>query len=168
MESERFDRIAMLVGGRDATPISRRLLAVAALAGIGLARGHEVDAAGCLATRKACRRNSQCCSGLCHRRTCRRVPGQGICTIRQDSCGVPGYACASSPNQAACECFVRLNGTAFCGASTGNCPNPSCQSDADCANETGNPGAVCIRSTGGNCCPTTITTTCKLPCPDPA
>lgn len=138
-----------------------------ALALVGLARGAdaaqlEADAA-CRQENKECKRDTQCCSGICRKKRCRRAPSQGTCTIRKDTCKLTG-GIGFGPKcngVSSCECITTKAGAAFC-RQIGGAACTSCDSDFDCVAALG-ANAKCIRgSTCGDPCG--IGDFCAVPC----
>ena len=146
MDRDRFDDLARLAS------TSRRgtLRAAVAVALAGLPAVLEVrqSAASCKPNRAACKRGTQCCSGVCkrqpgsHTRACRRAPNQGTCTIEQNAC-TQGIAAECGPPDSSCYCFLTTRGASFCGH--GNTVN-SC---AEC--EAQFPGRFCFPGDGPQC-----------------
>lgn len=162
MNGPRFDAMTRsltdgLVSRRRALrPLAGGALA-AALARLGVA---EAAARRCLNEGKECKRDKQCCSGLCKRRTCRPAPGQANCTIKENFCREDPeiFICNDNP---ACRCYVTTRGTSFCGVNgDGQCA--PCATNADCDAVAG-AGSACVRGSG--CCGGD--TACFPPCPDP-
>jgi hypothetical protein len=146
----------------------------AAFAAIAPRRGdrvgaQEAAAKRCLNEGKECKRDTQCCSGLCKNGECRGAPGQGRCTIDRDVCKTGeqnAFACGRDGDQK-CACVRRLDGSAFCaGNEDGACFD--CDADADCAREFG-AGFVCVRAAGKCACPQEegTRTGCVRRCPNP-
>ncbi len=131
----------------------RQLLRLLAGSGLGLLIGWSDRqaatgaGAGCRKERKECKRDNQCCSGLCQRRKCRHAPGQGNCTIRKNFCGNDPeiFICKGAP---ACRCYVTTRGRSFCG-SNGDGQCATCERNTDCTAVTG-PGSACVQ--GAGCC----------------
>ena len=150
------------------TGTRRRALRAGLVAALGLAGGPlgVQGAAACRARGETCRRGSQCCSGLCRgprgRKTCRRAPLQGTCTIASSVCAGTLTPCGND-NGFDCLCRVTARGTAFCGSlETGACI--ACGSNADCEQARPGSGWVCTRCAT---CPDTGNRACIAPCPDP-
>lgn len=171
MDEGRFDDVTRIMGA-GAAPSRRhlmRLLAGAALAGVAAriapagSGAQTASAARCLGDKKACKRDSQCCSGVCRTKKCRSAPGQGTCTIRKDVCKLTG-GIGFGPKcngVAGCECIKTKSGAAFCREIGGAACTP-CFGDGDCAVAFG-AGAKCI---AGAACgdPCGIGDFCAVPC----
>ena len=109
--------------------------ALAAALGFGAVGATHVS---CLHWKERCRRNSQCCSGLCQGRqgekTC-RAHDRGGCALADNFCaGGQDNRC-----HLGCICNITTGQAPHCG-STAFCPAIECQRDEDC----GQPGAACI------------------------
>ncbi len=140
-------------------PASRRGVMKALIGGIlavavsGRAPG-QVAAAGCLRRGSHCKHDSQCCSGACQGHRCRRAPGQGTCSIRQNVCRSGDLGCNGDES---CACYVTTSGTSFCGDSALTC---GCVTTADCLAGGFPTGTACVRG----CCPFTGGGACARPC----
>lgn len=171
MDGERFDRMTknLAVGtfGR------RRVLRGLAGAGLGLllarigvsAAAEETIEAdnqfGCVRVGRRCRKNRQCCSGICKGRkgkeTC-RPHNVGTCKRSQNVCG-PVMQVARCNNSDDCGCFVTTGGASFCGGDRGECM--VCRDDRDCQARGFGQGAACVVCREE--CPDTGTG-CLVPC----
>jgi hypothetical protein len=126
MDSERFDRLVRSFGQtRSRRQTLRGLAAIAASGALALS-GRAVSAQDCKGNGKACKKNSQCCSGNCGVGT-----GQGP---------LPGACAPACPALPAC---------------TDTCPCPSgsgqvCQGQRCCLPQGGTP------SCGPDCCDSTL------------
>jgi hypothetical protein len=158
MEQQRFDALTRTLRSR---PTRRDVLRGLAAIGIGLATTRlpaavEAETSyGCRKVGGACKRASQCCSGICERRngkkTCR---AHGTATCRQ---GVPGVCTADIPellrcgSNSDCFCFRTTAGSNFCGAWFGGTKIcHACSKDTDCE-ALGLPGSACVPVAVGNC-----------------
>ena len=106
MDETRLDWLARRLAAAPRRSVLRALAGVALASLVGVP-GDGLAAKGCLTEGKDCRRDKECCSGLCTgkagRKACRRAPSQSICTVRNDLC-VTGEAqdCGLGPLQCAC------------------------------------------------------------------
>jgi hypothetical protein len=116
------------------------------------AAARETAAKRCLKEGKSCKRGTQCCSGVCRKKKCRRATGQGLCTIRQDLCRTsqPGPGCGVDDGGGPCFCHVTAAGASFC-ASAFETECFPCAANGDCADVTG-PDSACIRTLGTPFC----------------
>lgn len=171
MDDRHFDALTKAVVATIAS--RRRALRVAAGGGLGLAltrfvagglEVREVAAKGCRKERKDCKRDRQCCSGICKKRKCRRAPTQLTCTIQKNFCasGADGTGCGAANGGDPCSCVVTTSGASFCGviASLECVP---CLGSGDCAVVAG-PGSVCVRAVGNCLCNDGSETFCLPPC----
>jgi hypothetical protein len=139
MDGQRFDEIAMTLGGAgQSRRAALRVLGAALLGALGGAAGHgEAAGKGCAARGKSCEKDGQCCSKRCHRGKCAPCPnGTTEChracvhTDRDiDHCGGCGNRCVAGQScvAGACQC----NGAACAGC----CAGTTCragQSDQSC------------------------------------
>jgi hypothetical protein len=169
MDAPQFDRLVRQIAGAASRRQALRLLAGGALgllAGLpsGAVATAQVEAASsCLKQGKDCKRGNQCCSGLCHRKQCRRAPGQGICTIRNDACreNDADKVCGGAGFNL-CGCFVTAAGRSFCGSGQVD-DAQACANDGECVTRLGD-GARCVRG-GPSDCP--ATPVCRRSCTDP-
>lgn len=171
MDDRHFDALTRAVA---ATMASRRgALRVLAGGGLGLvltrfvAGGREVREAAaksCLKERKRCKRDGQCCSGICKKRKCRRAPTQRTCTIRKNVCesGAAGTECGITNGGDPCACVVTTSGASFCG-DTASSECVPCLGSGDCAVVAG-PGSACVRAVGACLCNDGSETFCLPPC----
>jgi len=166
MDPHRFDRLTVAVAHR-----ATRRSALALLSALGLgALVSEHALAVCAADGASCLQSDDCCSGLCKKKRhspkkfCRAAPGQGICTIAEDTCGPTVSIECGNPN---CQCARRANGASVCA----NIPDFRCAFQGDCTNAKcrtalQNKKAFCGLSSGGTgCCEGAGV--CLLPCEAP-
>jgi hypothetical protein len=134
-----------------------------------LFRRDDADAAGgCANVRNRCKRDAQCCSGICKgpngKKTC-RDHGVGSCAPTQDGlCMDLDYGRANCNQTVGCSCYTTSGGARFCGQDeTAFCPSVgTCKRDPDCG-----AGAACaVKQTFCKGCPSTANgpTFCILPC----
>ncbi len=173
MDADRFDALTRTLtsGGTSRRRLLTRL-AGSAVGTIAAALGvAEADALHypCRHVGKPCKRNSQCCSGLCRgprdRKTC-RAHHVGTCTINQNTCTNFTAICAGG----ACQCYRTTGGASFC-ASPADQGCKVCTTDAQCVRKLGIAGSACVDFTQGTCasfCGANITATCLAPCTAPA
>lgn len=161
MDHNRFDSLVR----RAAIAADRRGVLRAAVAGaLGLAglRGEGVDAA-CRQPQEKCTKRTQCCSGICRGKKCRKAENQGTCTIAKDTCRITGgigFGPKCNGVQG-CECIQTKSGAAFC-REIGGAACTSCASDQQCIVAFGL-GAKCI--SGARCGdPCGIGDFCAVPC----
>jgi hypothetical protein len=144
MDGDRFDLLVRMVGASRRSAL--RVAVLAALAGSLPGLGPVRVAAACRRSREACKRGSQCCSGVCKgkraERECRRAPHQGSCTIERDACR-QGVAAECGDPGSSCYCFLTAEGASFCGR--GN----SVSSCAECESQF--PGRFCLPGSGPQC-----------------
>jgi hypothetical protein len=171
LEDHRFDAITLALSA--GSPSRRHLLRGvaggalgAALARFGLAV-EPAAAAKCAGNNKACKRGSQCCSGICRKKKCKLAPQQGTCTIRQDACEQGGIGFGPKCNGVAnCECIVTKTGAAFC-RQIGEASCIACTNDQDCEVQLA-PNAKCIQKrdlcVASPCGPEGGDTFCAAPC----
>lgn len=155
MDGGRFDAMTRTLAGRISS--RRRVLGGLASGALGLAltrRGRggdgrvaakEKEPDGCVSVDRPCRRDRQCCSGICKgprgKETC-RAHGVGTCKPGQDACG-PEMQIARCNGSAACGCFVTTGGARFCAADEGgDCAG--CRTDRDCEEQGFGSGAACV------------------------
>jgi len=170
VDERRFDWLTR----RLADPSSRRrVLSTLAGGALGLlpVLSWEAAAATCLATGKACKRGSQCCSGLCKgkkgKKKCRPVPFQSLCTTRISVCLRDDLTISDCGlGSLVCDCQVTTAGRAFCSDSGIDSSDCDCASDQECQARLG-AGAACVRRAGNSCDVCRGPTFCALPCPDP-
>jgi hypothetical protein len=164
MDAARFDTLTRsLTGGGSSR---RRLLTGLAGSALGVVatalRIEDTHAShfGCRHWKDDCRRNSQCCSGLCRgpkgKKTC-RAHNRGGCALADNFCaGGEDNRCGGG----SCICNITTGKAPHCGG-TVFCPAVECQRDADC----GEPGAACIAVAGCQGCGSPATQNfCQRPC----
>ena len=160
MDGGRFDELVSALGAGAA---SRRLVSGLLTAGVlegvlarwGLAGVEAQEPPSCRRRSEGCRRDRQCCSGVCKRGACRRAPGQGTCQ-GENSCG-PVVKCNGNLD---CECYVTTRGTSFCGDNLGRgCT--ACAANEDCITAGFPAGSVCVHCPG---CAVTGDRLCAAPC----
>jgi hypothetical protein len=153
MDPTRFDRLTMTLS----QPRTRRtaLGLLAALGLTGLVR--QEAAAACQGGTGRCGRATdlECCSGRCVRKRgtrkkfCRQAPGQGICDIHQDLCGL-GRSISCGADADRCVCQRTTQGYSFCAG--GRICVAQCETNADCEKRAGgHRGDRCI--VAPECCP---------------
>jgi hypothetical protein len=128
---------------------------------------------GCVNVGKDCRRDGQCCSGICEgsagRKRC-RAHDASICRAGQavSSCDGTNVACTTGANQPG-TCATTTGNAGYC---AGFVDCFSCRIDADCVPACG-PRAACIRcaaacgGTGGTACASLTTEGCDFEQPEP-
>jgi len=170
MDAERFDRLALSL-----RRARTRRSVVALLAGLGLTRRVTRAASVCQENGARCGRATDhiCCSGRCvrkhgtHKKFCRRVPSQGICTFASNACVAGGVitGCAKGGGSE-CQCYVTSDGFSFCGDTTGSACF-TCETNADCEQRFGGkPGDRCVQCP--ICGPSPDDRACFSKCPNPA
>jgi len=172
MDAEHFDRFVVTVGQR----MPRRSV-LGLLGAFGLAGFRSAEAVGaCAVNGIRCGRagDRPCCSGRCvrkrgtHKRFCRRVPGQSICTILSNSCASTNpniINCDETAGVNRCQCYVTSAGFSFCGRVPDACF--ACETNTDCEKRgAGSPGARCVACE--HCGGLTNNRACVAPCPNPA
>jgi len=169
LDERRFDSLIKALAF-----VSRRTaLRAAAKGALGLAfaRGvpgglevQEAIAKGCRKKRKDCKRDRQCCSGICKKRTCRQAPTQLTCTIRKNFCesGLEETACGTTNGGDPCVCVVTTSGASFCG-NIADIECVPCIGSGDCAAVAG-PGSACVQAVGNCLCNDGGATMCIPPC----
>lgn len=141
MDATNFDALTRLIAG----PASRRRIAAAALAVLGLARLQEESAAGpgCKNVGKPCDKDKDCCSGICKgkkdKKTCKAHDAAG-CSKNNGACG--GKTCTTSAGQEG-TCFTTTGNAGYCADDAFCLP---CNEDKDCRPFCG-AKAACIRCT---------------------
>ncbi|HEU5433198.1 MAG TPA: hypothetical protein VFU81_16140, partial [Thermomicrobiales bacterium] len=145
MNPARFNTIAKTLAAALPRRPAVRLLAASALgATLGRSAPEEADAGpgGCRNWKKRCRRDDQCCSGVCAgkngKKKC-RAHDQLDCTVDNGFCRSGGSAPSRCGPTGSCVCNVTTGKAPHCGGAA-FCPPVPCQQDADC----GVPGAACI------------------------
>ena len=141
-----------------------------ALGSVGIGGEASADPPGCKRNGKACKKNTQCCSGNCVNAptgTCVACPsGQVLCNgncVSNSCLANSGQVFNSSTCQ--CECpsgrVLLSNGTCAlaCGAGLPDCPNCSGNGFPSCDTEAGTGRTFCEGETAGTCtttndCPT--------------
>jgi hypothetical protein len=190
MDAQQFDNFARLLGRTSARRPLLGGLVLSPLAGLVARAADDAEAKkkrkkkgrkdkktkpnafGCLNMGKACKNESQCCSGICEgkkgKRTC-RAHDTSICKVDADICAA-GQGGRCGIYNANCLCVKTTGDAPFCGDFTTPsilCRN--CSHDTDCEEEFG-PGAACVVY-GGICnsyCPHTGGTSCLPACNDSA
>jgi hypothetical protein len=130
---------------------------------------------GCLDVGDPCKRDGQCCSGICKgkpgKKRC-RAHDTGTCPQRRPGLCDPHQPTVTPCNNETCVCLRTTADSNFCAnANSVNCAD--CKKDADCLAEGFPKGTACVPMTGGECtnfCDETGMA-CMLPCgtelPDP-
>jgi hypothetical protein len=152
MDTDRFDLLSRTV----ARVLPRRsvagILGVSALVLPGLVdagkkkRKKKVkrNEFGCVNVGRFCKRDDQCCSGICDgkqgKKRC-RAHHSGDCQAGQDACAGSLVPCTTATGDAGF--CVRTTGNAGYCSFSGRCTTPACQKDADCQDLCG-PQAACI------------------------
>ena len=168
MDGERFDRFVRTWLRPASRRHALRAAAGGALGGLAAVAGAEVGRAACRNPGNDCRRDEQCCSGICRRRQCRRAPGK--CTVEKNVCRTGGddASFCDAAGAFTCACYQKVNGAAFCATSFGGDVCFNCDSDEDCRQEFGS-NFACVRWSEGACtCDRGIATACLAACPNPA
>jgi hypothetical protein len=116
---------------------------------------------GCVNVGNFCKRDDQCCSGICTgkkgKKRCRDHDAS-TCQPTQDICYDETATCTTTAGLKG-ECLITIGGASFCG-SIGLCTD--CARDADCIPKFG-PDAACVVCVKG-CGPhTTRGTSCVVP-----
>jgi hypothetical protein len=140
-------RVLKVLGGT----LAGGLLAVFGVGG-GVAAAHE-----CKRNGKACKKDSQCCSGICSSGTCAACrPNSGSCTANTQCCSgnCSGGTCTACPSGR----VLLSNGTCALPCSS-DCPDCSSVGRPNCGEEADTGGAFCIGD------PTTDTCTTTNDCP---
>ncbi|CAA9581407.1 MAG: hypothetical protein AVDCRST_MAG59-4814 [uncultured Thermomicrobiales bacterium] len=170
MDQDRFDSLARRLAAGATRRDAIQALAVATVGLVAAVPAGTGAAAACREPGAPCRRGGQCCSGLCQgkkgRERCRRVPGQGICTIRNNVCRTndADKSCGGAGLDS-CGCFVTTAGRSFCALGALS-EVVSCERDRDCAGQFG-AGARCVRG-GPSDCPDSPVCRPRFPDPLPA
>jgi hypothetical protein len=147
MESIRFETLTRLVGAAGSRRQALRLLAGICL-GTGVAhtpglRPAAAQGTNCRVARSPCRRDNQCCSQECRKRTGRKL---GKCTSLgrlAANCTPPPATCSDQSVLPQCQvngangtCFPTLSNEVICADSlqcnTNTGSPPVCDEDADC------------------------------------
>ncbi len=162
MDPTRFDRLTTILSHRSTRRTALGLLAALGLAGLA----SEEAAAACTSGRCGRAADLECCSGRCvrkrgtNKRYCRQAPGQGICDIDQDFCGLGrSINCGAADDR--CLCQRTTQGYSFCAG--GRICVAQCETNADCEKRAGgHRGDRCI--VAPECCPGS-SRACAIPCP---
>jgi hypothetical protein len=174
MDSSQFDALAKAW----ASPSRRRLLhwvVATSFSGLGLLQSADTGAThfGCRHFNARCKRNRQCCSGICLRpakgdpKTC-QAHDSGVCTTSQDACVQgfnPANECGTTNSGGKCYCVITTGGAPFC---TGGGACFPCKKDTSTGCFGGvEPGTACVVCPGCANADNPDGTQCALPCDNP-
>lgn len=127
------------------------------------AKPPKPNAYGCFGVGKACKNESQCCSGICEGKKGKRncaAHDVAICQVDSDICS-SGQAVLCGTTNPHCACTLTTGNAPFCGDFTdfpGDTLCRDCRQDTDCEADFG-PGAACVVYSRlcGDICPDTGT-----------
>jgi len=132
MDPTHFDRLARTI---DATASRRRILGgLLGLAGAAAATRESAAATRCLGGRRFCRRNNQCCSGVCNLDKAARRLDRNRCTCAENETLVNGRCIACQEWEMLCgnRCVQRYSNNDHCGACGNRCPVGTACSGTEC------------------------------------